>query len=189
MTIVSTNPIAGTTILADWGEDVVTDLTNLDQAIEAHEADHPHLVARARRLTSSSGTTSEVGVLRLDDIPIKAGRAYRIYTSQLTPDTDTANDVVTVRIRHTTNGATPTTSSTILPCSNANVRLPDIANGESVVISTIYAPAVDETLSLLLCVARTAGSGTVLIFANGGYGIEIFVEDVGEDPGDTGVDI
>ena len=147
------------------------------------------ILKRGRRSTSSSGTTTEVGVLRLDDLPIIGGQAYNIWTSALAPDTTVANDVMTAKIRYTTDGSTPTTASPILSASKSQVRQPDASNGESVSIACTYQPTNNETLSLLLTVARTAGTGTVLLFADGDFGIELVVQAGGFDTGDEGTEI
>lgn len=147
------------------------------------------ILARGRRTTASTGTTTEVGVIRLDDIPIVGGRLYEISSSTVTPDTGTNGDMTNVRIRYTTDGSTPSTSSTVLPGAIGQVRLDDASNGEALVVKTFYAPASDETLSLLLTVGRSSGSGTITLFADGVFETHLVVKDVGVDPGDTGTDI
>jgi hypothetical protein len=143
--------------------------------------------ARGNRTTSSTTTTTEVGVLRLDDIPIYAGRTYRIWTSPLRLDTSVANDVARANIRYTTDGSTPTTSSTVM--TNAQALLANIADGDSVDICIDYSPSADELLSLLLCVARQSGTGNISIIAASTTPINMVVEDIGLDPTDTGTDI
>lgn len=62
--IISTNPIAGTTILADWGTDVVTDLNSLDSDIGDLEADIAGLEAAWISFTptwTTSGTAPSLG--------------------------------------------------------------------------------------------------------------------------------
>lgn len=145
------------------------------------------ILARGNRTTSSSTTTTEIGVLRLDDIPIYTGRTYRIWTSPLRMDTSVANDVARAIIRITTDGSTPTTSSAQI-CA-AQTILPDIASGQSVEISMDYSPAADELLSVLLSVSRQSGTGNISIVGGTGIPIDLMVEDIGLDPGDTGVDI
>lgn len=145
------------------------------------------LIARGRRETNSTTTTSEVGVLRLDDIPILAGRTYIIDTSSLSMDGNTANDILRATIRYTTDGTTPTTSSTILVLAQelqANASFSVFCNPRA-----SYTPAGNETLSLLLTVARATGAGTVGMVGSATNPIELFVIDMGEDVGDTGTDI
>lgn len=150
----------------------------------------PGLVAmRGRRDTSSSGTTTEVGVIRLDDYPAKNGMILEIGTGALLLDTTVNNDVVDVYIRYTTDGSTPTTSSPILPGGIARKKLTDNAAAESVSISTTYTPGADQTLSLLLTVARFSGTGTVLIFGDGTAITDLRIKPRGLDPTDSGTDI
>ncbi len=148
------------------------------------------LMYRGRRVSNSTGTTSEIGVLRLDGIAAKAGRLYRIYTNNIGGDTSVANDGVRLNLRMTTDGSTAGTSSTIYTLSQTIV--PNISHADYMSVDFTYTPAVDETLSVLLTVARSNGSGTVV--ATGGAAgapgpIELYVEDMGVDPGDTGTDI
>jgi chitobiase/beta-hexosaminidase-like protein len=148
------------------------------------------IIARGRRTSNSTASASEQGVLRLDDIPITNGRLYQIYTSGLMLDSTVANDESRARIRYTTDGSTPTTSSTILPGSQADYRQADAGIPEHVHIRTTYAPSSDQTLSLLLTTSRIAGTGNISIGADGTSNVcDLYVMDCGEDPGDTGVDI
>jgi hypothetical protein len=149
------------------------------------------IIARGRRVTDSTGSASTtfVPVLRLDDIPLTAGRCYRISTAPLGVDGNNANDIIRVTITYTTDGSTPTISSTTLPGGRAQALQANISNGEYLYISTTYTPASDETLSLLLCVSRQSGAGTVVINGDSVNTIEMVVEDIGVDPGDTGTDL
>lgn len=152
----------------------------------------PRIIARGRRTSNSSGATVtgvDVGVLRLDDIPVTGGHAYAVWTSNLALDTTVANDDAMAQIRHTTDGSTPTTSSTVLPGAHVRDHLVSATNGTIVAINSIYVPAADETLSLLLCIQRQAGTGTVTIIGSAEFTIDLVVADLGEDPGDTGVDV
>lgn len=144
---------------------------------------------RARRTSNSTTTTTETGVLRLDDIPILAGRCYEIKSSPLGLDSSVTNDETIAQIRYTTDASTPTTSSTVLPGSRVQTRQTDANVAEHKVICTTYTPAADETLSLLLCVARLAGTGNHSITPDTSGITEFTVVDIGVDPGDTGVDI
>ena len=161
--------------------------TKLNRGLTAGRA-----VGRARRITTSSNSasTTAVAVLELDDISIKSGRLYKIETSGVLIDTSVANDVGAMQIRYTTDGSTPTISSTILPGAFARAKLVDASFAESRAIHTTYTPAADQTLSLLLCVLRETGSGNVNLVADGAAAIiEMCIYDRGEDPGDTGVDL
>lgn len=128
--------------------------------------------------------------MRLDGVSVRAGRIYRIYTNAVGLDTTVANDGIRVNLRMTTDGTTATTASTIYTL--AQTVTPNASHADYVMVDFSYSPAADETLSILLTCSRSTGSGTVLVTggASGFPGpIELFVEDMGEDPGDTGTDL
>lgn len=145
------------------------------------------LYAYADRRTNSTGTTSIVGVLRLDDFPVRVGRAYRLMTSSLRL-TSGVNDGVTATLRVTTDGSTPSTASTAIATGSAQTTSNAIF--ENVTLNVVYVPTADETLSVLLCVARTTGTaGNASIGGDATYPIQITIEDIGEAVTDTGADI
>lgn len=149
-------------------------------------------VGRARRITNSnatSGTTFQT-VLRLDDIPVFSGRQYGLLTTNFFLDGSVANDVAQAFVLYTTDGSTPTIASAQFPGAYTQTVVPNISFGEARPIITSYIPAADETLSLLLCIARGSGTGVITLQANGSGTIcEMRLMDCGEDPGDTGVDV
>lgn len=148
------------------------------------------VIARGRRTTTSTGTsgTTELGVIRLDDVPITSGRLYTI-TWRGDPDSTIDTDVISVRCRYTTDGSTPSTSSTILPGSERRQpAFASVTNGQQ--HSALYIPSSNETFSVLLTQRRVSGTGSVTLFANGtDFITDIWITDGGVDPGDTGVDI
>lgn len=147
--------------------------------------DGSFVVARGRRTTATGNiTTTETGVLRLDNIPVYAGRLYRISTSNINMDTSVADDVGTCRIRISTSGAATTSSTQI-----ANIRqVIDNATSSNIVpLNTFYAPSSDATLSVLLSAVRVSGTGNLLIFCSGTDILDMVVTDEGDDPGDSGV--
>jgi hypothetical protein len=149
-------------------------------------------IGRARRITSSTGSTSTtlVPVLELDDIPIKAGRRYEIVTSTLNFDSTVAADTTTATICYTTDGSTPTIASTQMPGATIQAAQANAVSPEGRVVFADYIPTADETLSLLLTFNRSSGTGTMSILADGNSRIiSLFIIDTGEDPGDTGVDL
>lgn len=157
-----------------------------------YNRDTRQAVARARRVTDSSTSASGtlVPVMRLDDIALVQGRLYKIWTAPLGMDGTVADDVIRATITHTTDGSTPTISSTILPGGLAQESQANATQGVYPSIQTTYTPAgASEQLSLLLCVSRSAGSGTVRLLGDATNIIEIVVEDVGVDPGDTGTEL
>jgi hypothetical protein len=168
----------------------MTALAGTTATAAEHNTDTRKIVARGSRATDSSATTGITAVLRLDDIPIIGGRLYEIKTSSLHLDSTVIDDHIEARITYTTDGTTPTSGSTILPGAKTQGRQSVSASfGEDRVICTLYAPATDETLSLLLCVRRDSGTGSVSIGGLNGWLIDMWVTDMGEDPGNTGTSI
>lgn len=146
------------------------------------------MLARGRRITGSTTTTTEVGVLRLDDIPMVAGRIYKIYTSTLQLVSSVANDGISANLRYTTDGSTPTTSSTLLTAA-ARDGQSNATTGFGTIASALYAPAGTETFSVLLSVARVNGTGNCSISGSASFPIDLIIQDFGTDPTDTGTDI
>lgn len=148
-------------------------------------------IKRARRITNSSTSASTVLVptLRLDGAPIYTGRQYTIVTSSCLFDTSNVGDMARIALTYTTDGSTPTTASPILPGGQDQVYLGNTSSGVHAKICTPYIPTADETLSLLLSIARVQGAGTVQLLADGTHIIDLRIIDQGEDPGDTGVDL
>lgn len=148
------------------------------------------IIKRAQRTTASSTTTAaDAGVLRLDSISLLTGRQYRIWTTPLHMDSSVSNDEIRCRLRYSTVG-TATTASTIMPGATIHTRQTDANVSDDRPISTLYTPGGNETMSILLCVGRIAGTGNVSIDnSDTDDTIEIVVEDIGLAVTDTGVDI
>jgi hypothetical protein len=149
--------------------------------------------ARGRRTTSTGTTTTTVlGVLRLDDIPILTGYCYRVKATGLFGVSSVTNDRIRCDLRYTTNAATPSISSPILPGGQCYqwVQIFGGSTGETAgPCETVYEPAADETLSVLLTVVRSAGTGNVSLFADADHCIQLFIEAIGIAVTDTGTDI
>ncbi len=162
------------------------------EILTAEKLNRRGIKARGRRDSASTGTTTIVGVLRLDDVPILNGRSYRISATGLFGTSTVNNDRIVITIRYTTDGATPSTTSAILPGGQAYqfIQIVGGSTGEDLsVLETVHEPGADQTLSLLLCVGRNLGTGTVGLFADTDHKIELKIEDVGVAVGDTGTDI
>lgn len=143
------------------------------------------VIARGRRTTATGNiTTTETGVLRIDSIPVVAGRGYQIFTSNLNMDGSVANDVFSARIRISTSG-TATTSSTQI----AQIRQysDDPANSNIFPENTYYFPSATATLSVLLSAVRVSGSGNLVVFCSATDILDLVVVDLGVAPSDTGV--
>lgn len=143
------------------------------------------IIARGRRSSATGNiTTTETGVLRLDNVPVVSGRAYKVVTNGINMDTDTSNDVGTVRFRVNTAG-TATTSSTLINSFRNTID----NNSQSNVISAIgmFIAGATGNASILLSLIRQAGSGNLIIFCDATNYLDMWVEDMGVAPSDTGV--
>lgn len=184
-------PVQGQPISSNlYGIPVRNAIANLDVRTTALEANTQKLVKRARRTTNSGTFTSaETATLRLDDIPVIAGGAYRIMTSQLAVGSSVAGDSPLIRIRYAFSGATgtpATTSSTQLGA----IRIYQDSTGQinTGAISCFYFAGSSGYISLLLSAQRnTGGTGTLTFYGTGGDAYDLTVEFAGADPGDTGV--
>jgi len=144
------------------------------------------VVAWGNRLTSSSTTTGEIGVLRLDNISVLANRMYRIWTSPLRLLSTAADDTVAARLRISTSGAATTASTSLAELALGQPPF----TSQSVPINAKYIPGSNQTLSVLLTVTLIGGTGTVsMTVSSVNPNIDLIVEDVGPAPSDTGVDI
>lgn len=144
-------------------------------------------IARGNRTTSSSTTTSEVGVLRLDDIPLKAGQLYIIQTSSMFLGSTTSGDGIGATLRYTIDGSTPNpTTSTRLASIHA------LAGSSSPALPLIakYIPGSNLDFSVVLTVVRWSGSGTVSMGTDANHpDIDLMIIAAGAAPADTGTDI
>lgn len=138
----------------------------------------------SRRDTLSSTTTTTVlAVRRIDDIPAFAGRHYEIRCG-LNAASTVATDNMRCEIRYTTDGSTPTTSSPVL----YDGQLYCISGRWT--IFTVYVPAVDETLSFLICIVRDTGSGNVRYFADSSRAaINLVMDTMDVSPGNVGTNL
>lgn len=149
------------------------------------------VIARGVRTTNSTGTTTEVGVLRIDDIPIFEGRLYRVAlaTSCIYGST-AANDLLEGRLYYSLTGAAAVGVNLFgtLSIESRTAGGAQYTDGTSTFLpSPVVTGAGTGTLSVLFTVLRTAGAGTVSIPASASYPVHMVVEDMGVDPGDTGV--
>lgn len=144
-------------------------------------------IARGRRESNSTTTTTEVGVLRLDDHAVIAGVSYTVHTSAVLPFSSVANDYIGVNVRYTTDGSTPSTASTAMIATQ--MRCTGAGGNETSKITVGYVPATDLTLSLLLTISRVSGTGSVGLTGSATAPIELFLDSAGWDPGDSGTDV
>lgn len=161
--------------------------TNFNALAEYIDAIRTGILAIGIRTTNSSTTTTEVGVLRLDDVPITGGHRYEIKTNSITLHSTVNADCVRASIRYTTDGSTPTTSSTAL--CDAQLTVNNTTFPTTSVASGTYVPASDQVLSALLTVSRMSGTGNASLLGSATFPLEITIVDLGVDSGDVGVDV
>jgi hypothetical protein len=130
--------------------------------------------------STSSSSTTEVGVLRVSNVDLIGGRTYWIGYS-CHPDSATATDVVRTTVRYATAGDA-TTASTILYKS----RWYQAISPRHLMVGFV-APA-DGTYSFLLCLARNSGATACTLFCDADRGTELFIANVGVIA-DTGTDV
>lgn len=146
------------------------------------------MIARGERTSASSATsgTTELGVLRIDNLSLQAGFAYEVRTGNMRYDLSVATDRAKAVLRYNSSGTATTASTEIGRWESASSG--DLNSGGPV-LGYIY-PSTNVTAgSVLLSIVRASGTGTITAMADTGHGIQLFVTAYGEDPGDTGVDI
>lgn len=185
MSITTPLPVTGQTILKEWGGAVVADLTDLDTRVSVDL--RGQIVRRGRRVTNSTASGSEQEVLRVDSIPVIAGRAYHIVANPMVIDTSVANDIGRILLRIDETGANATVSSTLIALGQQ--RLADAANGNTIQAAVSRLASVDGTWSVLLSTSRVSGTGLISVNGASTNPIELLIFDCGIDPGDTGVDL
>lgn len=144
------------------------------------------VIKRGNRSTNSSTTTTEVGVLRVDGTTLVPGRLYEIYTGPLRFFSSVTGDIVSAALRYRLDGASAGTGDTTLVNAPDKAHTANLDQGASQTLRAQLTVGSISTLSVLLTVGRVAGTGNVAIL---GGPIDLFIEDMGIDPGDTGVDI
>lgn len=141
------------------------------------------IISRGRRATTSavSGSTTPVGVMRLDGLTLRAGQLYVIRVPKMHPTSSSTGDVIRVEIRFNTAG-NASTASPVLP--DAQVYE---AFGNSSSMEAYYVPGADVTVSFLLCVARETGAGNASLYADGTRATLMEVRAEGTDTGNAAV--
>lgn len=154
-----------------------------------YASDGVRVVARGRRTTPTGNiTTTETGVLRVDNIPVFDSKGYRILTSNINLDASVANDIADARIR-VVQAVTPGTAATIASTQICHMRttIDDISQSNVLPVSGYYWPSADGYLSVLLSAQRITGTGNIVVFCSGTELLDLVIEELGADPGDTGV--
>jgi hypothetical protein len=139
--------------------------------------------------TSNSSTTSGatvLGVLRIDNMVLRAGYAYRMMCSNYRLDTTVNTDGIKAELRYSSAGAA-TVSSTEIARAESNEGGLDEDSFPTLVGYVV--PSVDTTTaSLLLDIVRFSGTGTVTLKPDTG-GLHLWVIGDGPAVADTGIDV
>ena len=149
----------------------------------------PKIIARGQRTTATAAiTTTETGVIRLDDVPVRNGYCYEITVDNINIDTSVANDIGIVRMRYVfaaSAGSTATTTSTQL--NTWRNTIDDATNSNVLPWVNHYFATADGFLSILFSLQRQAGTGNLIWFCSATDVCNVVVKDIGSDPGNTGV--
>lgn len=146
------------------------------------------VVGRGRRESNSSTTTTvEIGVLRLDSIPTVIGQLYTVELSPVVFNSTVANDLIEAHLRFSTAGAATTASATLGSVVENSYSAGGAQKTKGGTFQ--YVATVTGSLSVLLSFARTGGTGTCSIVGSAAYPIELAVRVAGTDASDTGVDL
>lgn len=143
------------------------------------------IIAWGNRSGNSTGFTTEIGVLRLDNIAVEINRMYLIWCPPIHIFSTVANDDVSGVLRYTLDGTAATTASTALHSDPAKVSGASVDRGGSVAPFGVLVPSADAVMSVLLSGVRTNGTGTCNLLAT----MNLLVEACGTAPADTGVDL
>lgn len=153
-------------------------------------SDAPRLVARTTRVTTSgTATTTEIPVSRIDDIPVFAGKAYMIVTSNINLDASVANDIGDVRLRvkfGTVTGGQAAITDTEIGHMRMGQQSTTLSNMAP--LMQMYYPSQDGYLSALFSIIRVSGTGNFAILCATGENFNMTVWE-SDDPGDTGVQL
>jgi hypothetical protein len=163
-----------------------THYQNLAEDVDNTLLNRYGVIRRWRRETDKTFTGTEVGVVRIDNIPFKANVFYTVETNSLKM-TVVSGETGIVRARLSTSGAATTSSAQIGSAEgNANTAFTPV---QSPVLVAEYAPGSDVTGSVLLTLARSGGSGNVTLGGSSTQPILLMVKAWGKNPGTSGVDI
>lgn len=160
------------------------------QKVRGSQLTQGTIIGWAQRITNSTtnSTSTDIGVMRLDNVAVVSGRSYSIRSNSLNPNSTVGTDTVRIQVRYRTDGTAAGITDALLPGGQAFT----FGTASGFVTATFdiqYIPTGNQTLSLLLCVARSNGTGAVSLFADGVRVTEIKIFDCGVDIGNTGVNL
>lgn len=141
-------------------------------------------IARGYRSTAAGPTsgTTELPILRIDNVALEAGRAYLILVSTLRIDMSVGTDHFKWHLRLNTAGTATVSSTPILTRSEATADLDTMPP-----MIGYRRPSSAETGSFLVSLLRTSGTGTATAQMDDDNDLSIVVIDLGVAVADTGV--
>ncbi|MFB9687711.1 hypothetical protein [Amycolatopsis plumensis] len=147
------------------------------------------IIAYGKR-TSSSTAGNPTNVLRIDNVSLLSGRAYRVFTCAINLF-GTANDTDSLNVWISTTGVAIAGDPNSSQLSGARAEGKLINGGGAAVqakVDTTYIPGANQTASFLLTGERNTGSGTVQVYGdNTASPILLMIEDIGVAPPNTAV--
>jgi hypothetical protein len=137
---------------------------------------------------------TEVGVIRLDDVPVLAGYMYRISSGPVNLDINpnvaaVKADSFALQYRVQYSATFPGTPAVNTSAFLGRIRISvtDEAQGPVLPGQVFYYATADGYASFWLGAARVSGAATWQVYADAGNPLDLTVEFAGGDPGDTGV--
>lgn len=144
------------------------------------------VVGYHRRTTALTGASSEVGYVRIDNVPMRDGFLYLFVVPALNLSESAATNIPRANIRVNASG-TATTSSGIMGYARFNQENASFTNVAAMMGA--YNATADGSLSVLVSVVRDSGAGTVGIFASSTNPFDLIVLEVGQSLGSSGTDL
>lgn len=164
-------------------------LINADARLSAVEGNQQLVLKRGRRSTSTGNvTTTEVGFLRVDNVPVLAGKIYQINATNLNIDSSVDNDVgrVAMRVKYAaTTGSAAGIADTMISYLRNTIDNNTQSNVNG--FQGFYIATADGYISVLLSLIRQAGTGNLIFFGGSSDICDLVIQFGGTDPGDTGV--
>lgn len=182
--IVGSDPPNGAAATQRTAESTDTALTTINNKIVVVEGKYGKIVARGRRITTSSASTgAAVGVLQLP-VPVVTGRLY-IPEFYCHPTSSVTTDNIEVGLKFDLAGAADA-SDPILPGGRGF----GLFGQPRSLTAMPWVATATGTLSLCLYVKRDTGSGSVTLYADSTERFtDLLVWEVNTDPGNTGVSL
>lgn len=178
-----------------FGHKVREAIIDLDARMGIQEVSQQKVLARGRRTTPKTGiTNTELGLLRLDDVPVLAGYMYRISSGPVNIDINpnvaaVKADSFALQYRVQFSATFPGTPAVNASSFLGRMRISVTDEGQGPVLpgQVFYYADTDGWCSFWLGGVRAGGSATWQVYADASNPLDLTVEFAGEDPGDTGV--